>query len=108
MNHQTVDSSGASGGTFRSYTIGFILSIVLTIIAFGIVMSGVQSPSIVLFTIIVAAIAQILVHLHYFLHLRKSSDARWNIMALIFTVLIIALFIGGSLWIMYNMNYRMM
>jgi cytochrome o ubiquinol oxidase subunit IV len=61
-----------------------------------------------LFTIIVAAIAQILVHLHYFLHLRKSSDARWNIMALIFTVLIIALFIGGSLWIMYNMNYRMM
>jgi cytochrome o ubiquinol oxidase subunit IV len=107
MNHQTVDSSGASGGTFRSYTTGFILSIVLTIIAFGIVMSGIQSRPIVLFTIIVAAIAQILVHLHYFLHLRTSSHVRWNSMALIFTVLIMALFIGGSLWIMYNLNYRM-
>jgi cytochrome o ubiquinol oxidase subunit IV len=107
MNHQTVGSSGASGGTFKSYATGFILSIVLTIIAFGIVMSGIQSPPIVLFTIIVAAIAQILVHLHYFLHLRTSSDAYWNAMALIFTVLIMALFIGGSLWIMYNLNYRM-
>lgn len=108
MNHQTVDSSGASQGTFKSYATGFILSIVLTIIAFGIVMSGVQSRPFVLLTIIVAAIAQILVHLHYFLHLRTSSDARWNTMALIFTVLLMTLFIGGSLWIMYNLNYRMM
>lgn len=108
MNHQPVNITGASGGTFKSYATGFILSIVLTIIAFGIVMSGIQSRPIVLFTIIVAAIAQILVHLHYFLHLRTSSDARWNTMALIFTVLLMALFIGGSLWIMYNLNYRMM
>jgi cytochrome o ubiquinol oxidase subunit IV len=108
MNQKTVDSSGASVGTLRSYATGFILSVVLTIIAFGIVMSGVQSRPVVLFTIVVAAIAQILVHLHFFLHLDRSSEARWNVLALVITALLMLLFIGGSLWIMYNLNYRMM
>jgi cytochrome o ubiquinol oxidase subunit IV len=108
MNQQSVDSSGACVGTLRSYATGFILSVVLTIIAFGIVMSGVQSRPIVLFTIVVAAIAQILVHLHFFLHLDRSSEVRWNVLALVITALLMLLFIGGSLWIMYNLNYRMM
>ncbi len=58
--------------------------------------------------IFAAAIAQILVHLHYFLHLDFSSEARWNLLALIFAVLIMVLFVVGSLWIMHNLNYRMM
>jgi cytochrome o ubiquinol oxidase operon protein cyoD len=46
--------------------------------------------------------------LHYFLHLDTSSAARWNVLALIFTFLIMILFVGGTLWIMSNLNYRMM
>ena len=70
--------------------------------------SGALSRSAVLVGIFCAAVAQILVHLHYFLHLDTSSAARWNVLALVFTVLIMVLFVGGTLWIMSNLNYRMM
>jgi cytochrome o ubiquinol oxidase subunit IV len=108
MAHTNIDSTGAGRGTYRSYGIGFILSIILTVVAFGAVMSGALSLSAVLVTIFAAAIAQMLVHLYYFLHLNTSSSARWNLLAMIFTVLIIVLFVGGTIWIMSNLDYRMM
>lgn len=108
MEHTPVNSSGASRGSYRSYITGFILSIVLTALAFGVVMFGDFSRWTILVVIFVAAIAQILVHLHYFLHLDTSSEARWNLLALLFTILIMALFVVGTLWIMYNLHYRMM
>ena len=108
MNQAHIDFSGARRGSFKSYATGFILSIVLTVIAFGLVMSGTFSRPAVLFGIFCAAVVQILVHLHYFLHLDTSSAARWNVLVLLFTLLIMILFVGGTIWIMYNLNYRMM
>jgi cytochrome o ubiquinol oxidase operon protein cyoD len=108
MNQAQIDSIGASKGSIRSYATGFILAIVLTVISFALLMSGALSRSAVLFGLVGAAIVQILVHLHYFLHLDTSSAARWNVLALLFTLLIMALFVGGTIWIMYNLNYRMM
>jgi cytochrome o ubiquinol oxidase operon protein cyoD len=55
-----------------------------------------------------AGIVQILVHLHYFLHLDLSSEKRWNVLSLLFTFLIMTIFVGGTLWDMYTLNYRMM
>jgi cytochrome o ubiquinol oxidase operon protein cyoD len=107
MKQAQMDSIGASGGSFKSYATGFILSIVLTVIPFSLVMSGAVSRSAALFGTISAAIVQILVHLHYFLHLDTSSAARWNVLALLFTLLIMTLFVGGTIWIMYNLHYRM-
>ena len=108
MNQAQIDSTGASRGSFKSYVVGFLLSIVLTVIPFALVMSGAFSSSSVLFGIFCAAIVQILVHLHYFLHLDTSSAMRWNVMALVFAILVIILFVGGTLWIMYHLHYRMM
>ena len=108
MKQSAIDSTGAGRGNFKSYTIGFVCSVVLTAISFVLVMSGIPSRPLILSIIILAAIAQILVHLHYFLHLDSSSTARWNILALVFTLLIMVLFVGGSLWIMHSLNYRMM
>ena len=108
MNQAHIDTTGASRGSFKSYTTGFILSIVLTVIAFALVMSGVVSGPALLFGIFGAAVVQILVHLHYFLHLDTSSSARWNVVALICTLLIMVLFVGLTFWIMANLNYRMM
>jgi cytochrome o ubiquinol oxidase operon protein cyoD len=108
MNGAEMDSSGASRGSYGSYATGFFLSVVLTAAAFALVMSGAFSPPATLFGIVGAALVQIVVHLHYFLHLDSSSAARWNILALLFTLLIMTLFVGGTLWIMYNLNYRMM
>jgi cytochrome o ubiquinol oxidase operon protein cyoD len=108
MKDGQIASTGASKGSFKSYTTGFILSIVLTAIAFAMVMSDTLPRRAALFGIVVAAIVQILVHLHSFLHLDSSSAARWNVLALLFTLLIMFLFVGGTIWIMANLNYRMM
>ena len=108
MNQAQIDTTGASRGNFKSYATGFILSIVLTVIAFALVMSGAVSGPALLFGIFGAAVVQILVHLHYFLHLDTSSSARWNVVALICTLFIMVLFVGLTLWIMSNLNYRMM
>jgi len=106
MNGSKIDGTGESIGSFGSYTLGFIFSLLLTVIAFGLVMSGTVSLSTATLGIIGAAIVQIFVHLHYFLHVNTSSAARWNILALLFTLLLIGIFIGGTIWIMYELNYN--
>jgi cytochrome o ubiquinol oxidase subunit IV len=108
VNPTSIDHTGASKGSVKSYTVGFILSIVLTAVAFELVMSGAWSRAGLSFAIIGAAVLQMLIHLHFFLHLDTSSAQRWNVLALLFTAIILVLFVGGSLWIMYNLNYRMM
>jgi cytochrome o ubiquinol oxidase subunit IV len=108
MRHAPIDSIGASRGSLKSYLTGFLLSLILTAIPFALVMRGTLSASAALAGIFSAGIIQILVHLHYFLHLDTSSAARWNVLALIFTLLIMVLFVGGTLWIMWTLNYRMM
>jgi len=107
MKHTSANTTAAAG-SLKSYLTGFILSVVLTTVAFGAVISEALSHGATVVTIFTAAVLQILVHLHYFLHLNSSSGARWNILAMIFTVLIMALFVGGSIWIMHNLNIRMM
>jgi cytochrome o ubiquinol oxidase operon protein cyoD len=108
MSQTPIDSTGVSRGSLKSYLTGFVLSLILTAIAFTLVMRGTLSSATILAGIFVAGIVQILVHLHYFLHLDTSSAARWNVLAMIFTLLIMILFVGGTLWIMYTLNYRMM
>jgi cytochrome o ubiquinol oxidase subunit IV len=108
MSQASINSTGASTGNLKSYLTGFVLSLILTAIPFALVMSGTLSSWATLAGIFSAGIVQILVHLHCFLHLDTSSAARWNVLAMIFTLLIMALFVGGTLWIMSSLNYRMM
>lgn len=108
MSHSTYDQAGASHGSVKSYLIGFILSIILTVIPFSMVMTGSASNSTVILTVVGCAIIQILVHLVYFLHLNTSSEGRWNVVALVFTVLIIGIVVTGSIWIMWSTHYNMM
>jgi cytochrome o ubiquinol oxidase operon protein cyoD len=108
MSQTPIDSAGVSRGSLKSLLTGFVLALLLTAIPFALVMQGTVSAAAALAGIFVAGLMQILVHLHYFLHLDTSSAARWNVLAMIFTLLIMALFVGGTLWIMYTLNYRMM
>ncbi len=108
MNEAPLGPTGVTQGSLKSYLTGFVLALVLTAIPFALVMSGTGSAAAALAAIFLAGSVQILVHLHYFLHLDTSSAARWNVVAMIFTILIMILFVGGSLWIMYTLNYRMM
>jgi cytochrome o ubiquinol oxidase subunit IV len=58
--------------------------------------------------LIVLAIAQMGVHLVFFLNITTGPDNVNNVMALAFGVLIVLLLLAGSLWIMTNMNHNMM
>ena len=108
MSQAPIDSTGVSRGSLKSYLTGFVLSLILTAIPFALVMSGTWSSAATIAGIFSAGLVQILVHLHYFLHLDTSSAARWNVLAMIFTLLIMVLFVGGTLWIMYSLYHRMM
>jgi cytochrome o ubiquinol oxidase operon protein cyoD len=109
MDRTPVESTGAGAGSLTSYAVGFLLSLVLTAGAFALVIQGRGLPrGLVLPGITALAVAQILVHLRCFLHMDGSSAGRWNLMALIFTVLIMALFVVGTLWIMTDLDFRMM
>ena len=96
-------------GSRRDYLIGFLLSVVLTAIPFGLVMSGViADPRITAGLVMVAAVVQIVVHMIYFLHMNTKSESGWTLMALIFTAVLVVIVIAGSLWVMYHMNVNMM
>ena len=56
----------------------------------------------------VLAIAQMGVHLVLFLHITTGADNTNNVLALAFGILIVILVMGGSLWIMANLNHNMM
>jgi cytochrome o ubiquinol oxidase operon protein cyoD len=90
------------------YLVGLALAILLTATSFFVAGTDlVWQPSIPV-AIIVLAIAQMGVHLVFFLHITTGADNTNNVMALAFGLLIVFLVIGGSLWIMANLNHSMM
>lgn len=101
-------------GSIKSYTVGFLLSIILTLAAFAFVMLHVQSHhaefshQFLLIIIVVLAIAQLFIQLIFFLHLGKKSTSQWNRVVMIFAVIVITILVAGSLWIMQNLDYNMM
>lgn len=94
--------------SLTGHRIGLIISILLTVFSFALVFSGLLSRKATIAGICIAGVVQILAHLHYFLNLDASREERWNLMSILFTVLIMSIFIGGTLWVMFTLNYRMM
>ncbi|WWO99745.1 MAG: cytochrome o ubiquinol oxidase subunit IV [Candidatus Dasytiphilus stammeri] len=103
------NSDYKSSNIKKTYFIGFIMSIILTIIPFWLVINRNLFPyTSVLTLVLTCAILQIIIHLRCFLHIDFSREERWNLLTLIFTIIIIAILVIGSLWIMWNLNYNMM
>jgi cytochrome o ubiquinol oxidase subunit IV len=89
------------------YLVGLGLAILLTATSFFVAGTNlVWQPSIPV-AIVVLAIAQMGVHLVFFLHITTGPDNTNNVLALAFGLLIVFLVIGGSLWIMSNLNQNM-
>ncbi|SIT46267.1 cytochrome o ubiquinol oxidase subunit IV [Paraburkholderia ribeironis] len=108
MDHSHNAHSGESHGSIGSYTAGFVLSVILTVAAFGLVMTGTLTGQSALLAIAGLAFVQILVHLVFFLHMNSSSAQRWNVTAFAFTALTAVIVIGGTLWVMHNVSMNMM
>ncbi|MBD0383062.1 cytochrome o ubiquinol oxidase subunit IV [Paenibacillus sedimenti] len=95
--------SHVSHGSLKSYIIGFVLSIVLTIIPLVVVMNHMLGKIGTLILILLMAVLQFVVQLFFFMHVKEGENARWNIMALIFGLVILVTIVAGSIWIMtYN------
>lgn len=93
-----------STANILSYTVGLGLAIVATIASFVVSQTGLLWAPGIPVGLIVLAIAQIGVHLVFFLHLGSGADSTNNILALAFGVLVVFLVIGGSIWIISNIN----
>ena len=93
---------------FFVYTIGLLLAVILTITSFWVANTSVLWTPGVTAGLAVLAIAQMGVHLVFFLHITTGSDSTNNILALAFGVLIVFLVLAGSLVIMHDLNDNMM
>ncbi len=104
-----IDPAGYSvWDEIQGYLIGLLLAAGLTVASFAMVHTDlIWGPGIAV-ALATLAVAQIGVHLVFFLHLTTAPDNTNNVLALAFGVLIVAMIIGGSLWIMGHLNDRMM
>jgi cytochrome o ubiquinol oxidase subunit IV len=103
---EPVDDDETTEGV-GAYVVGLGLAVLLTAVSFFVSRTTlVWGPSIPV-ALVVLAIAQMGVHLVFFLHITTGPDNVNNVMALAFGVLIVFLLLAGSLWIMANMNHNM-
>lgn len=103
-NHnQSHGEHGENHGSLKSYIIGFLLSIVLTIIPLVVVMNKTFDKTTTTIIILVAAVLQFAVQLLFFMHLREENKPRYNLTSLILGLVILLTIVAGSIWIMtYN------
>jgi cytochrome o ubiquinol oxidase operon protein cyoD len=108
-HHAHSHGHDAGHGSFRSYMIGFVLSVILTAIPFWLVMGGVLESKLLTAVFVMGLGAvQIVVHMIFFLHMNARSEGGWTMMALIFTIVIVGIALAGSLWVMHHLNTNMM
>jgi cytochrome o ubiquinol oxidase operon protein cyoD len=104
------DAEGESefSGSFATYTVGLVFALLLTGASFIVSQTHLLWAPGVPAGLAVLAIAQMGVHLVFFIHISTGPDNTNNVLALAFGVLIVTLVIAGSLWIMANLNANMM
>ena len=90
------------------YTIGLLLAVGLTATSFWVANTGLLWGPGVPLGLVVLAVAQMGIHLVFFLHITTGPDNTNNVLALAFGTLIVCLVVFGSLWIMSNLNHNMM
>ena len=103
-----IDAHHGWNTSVKPLVLGLILSMILTLAAYRIVGYYHLTGWVLTFMIVCLGFIQALVQLIFFLHLGLESRPRWNLMMFLFTVLVLVIIIGGSLWIMHDLNYNVM
>jgi len=101
-HHQTSDVK------LKTYVIGFVVSVLLTLTSYYLVVNQILSHYILVTTIIVLALVQFTIQIIFFLHLGNESKPRWKTLVFCFMFIIVIILVVGSLWIMNNLNYNTM
>lgn len=95
-------------GSVKSYVVGFILSIVLTLAAYYLVLYKLMTGSYLVAALVTLGVGQAFIQLFFFLHLNEEKKPRWNIMVFYFMVMVLFILVLGTLWIMNNLNTNVM
>lgn len=91
----------------KKYLIGFGLAVVLTVIPFAAVWGGLFAGKANYLLISICAMAQVIVHFYFFLHIDLSKQKREDLYLILFTVLILLIMVAGTLWVMGDLAARM-
>jgi len=102
------DAEKETSSSVLVHTIGLVLAVILTAASFWVANTSLLWAPGILLGLAVLAIAQMGVHLVFFLHITTGPDNTNNVLALAFGVLIVFLVVAGSLWIMTSLNDSMM
>lgn len=94
--------------TYKSYFVGLGISIALTLASYFSVTLQLFEHIGLYALIMMLAVVQVLIQVVYFLHIGHENKPRWNLISLIFSVIIVFIIIAGSMWVMYNLNTNMM
>jgi len=91
---------------YISYVVGFVLSVVATLMAYLIVVNHVWPMATLIYIILAIAVTQLIIQVVFFLHIGRGSH--WRFVTFIFAILIVLIIVVGTIWIMNNLNYNMM
>lgn len=95
-------------GSYSAYAIGLIASFILTCTSFYLVMVRPVANHIIIGAIITLAVIQAIFQVLFFLHVGKEDKPRWETLLFFFMVLVVLIIVLGSLWIMYDLDARVM
>lgn len=93
-------SSHEHTASIKAYVIGFVLSIILTIIPLVLVLNHMLATSALVPIILIAAVLQFVIQLFFFMHIRDGEGPRYNVMALILGIIFVLTIVIGAIWIM--------
>jgi cytochrome o ubiquinol oxidase operon protein cyoD len=104
---ESADRERTLGQEVRGYALGLALAVGLTVASFWVRGTDlVYGPGLAM-ALLVLAVAQMGIHLIFFLHITTAPDNQNNVLALAFGVLIVCLIVFGSLWVMGHLNHNM-
>ena len=95
-------------GSAKQYVVGFIISIILTVIPFFMVMNGGKKKGKTDAVMGNTMIAQVRVQLVWFVHMKRKKKKKWQVLAFWYTCVTIAILFIGSVWILSELHTFMM
>ncbi len=95
-------------GVLREYIIGFLLSLMLTLGAYAATLHSLISKAQIPYVVSGLILLQFFVQVRYFLHIEYKNSSRERLSALLYAIVVVIILLSGSVWIMKNLNARMM
>ena len=103
-----MSSPAIEGGEVRSLLLGYGLALLFTLCAFGLVVLHVLTGRQAFYAVLGLGLVQMLMHFRFFLHIDLRRNSRPDLQLLLFSAVIVALMVGGTLVVLFNLHGRMM